>query len=61
MYKYEDDFADMSNMLFPSYEEGEHSNYRNIPNYLIVNYDPKDCLRNPKVRKYLITKHKMGL
>lgn len=61
MNKYEDEFDDMSNMLYPNYEEGEVSNYRNNPNYKVINYEPKDCLRNPKVRKYLITKHKMGL
>ena len=61
MYKYENEFVDLSNMLTPNYEEGEINNYRNNPNYKVINYEPKDCLRNPKVRKYLITKHNMGL
>ncbi len=61
MHKYKDDFADMSNMLFPQYDDAEINNYRNVPDYAVINYQPQDCLRNPKVRKYLITKHKMGL
>lgn len=59
MHKYEDEFNDYSNMINEPYDQYEYK--KDIPNYAIINYEDKDCLRNDKVRNYLITKHKMGL
>lgn len=60
MHKYENEFEDRSNMLNSHDYEYDYST-QNIPDYVIIKYDAKDCLRNDKVRKYLITKHMMGL
>lgn len=60
MYKYEDEFKDRSNMLNEYDYEHDYST-RNIPDYVIIRYEARDCLRNDKVRKYLITKYHMGV
>lgn len=60
LHKYEDTANDYSNMLIPPFEEYDYST-ESLPDYVIINYEPQDCLRSDKVRKYLITKHNMSL
>lgn len=61
MHKFEEDFKDDSNMLHHYNLDKDYSYQPQKSNYGIVTYGPKDCLRNSMVRKYLITKHNMGL
>lgn len=61
MHKYQEDFKDRSNMINEYEEDYEYTYDAGVPDYTIIRYEAKDCLRNDKVRKYLITKHYMGL
>lgn len=61
MHKYEAAFNDYSNMIQPFINDIEYDYNPEVPDYAIINYTTSDCVRHSQVRKYLITKHNLGL
>lgn len=61
MHQFEDEFNDHSNKLHHYNFDTDYNYQPQKSDYAVITYEPRDCLRNPMVRKYLIAKHLMGL